>query len=590
MTSFDKYVIVGILTLLSFDSSAFAVKSETLFRSATGPVIYVFGTPVHEEITITALTSRPFITEGGAILYFEDSVASLIAEENAAMDLNQDPEFHFDGDELTAASKVLLKRRNYILQKVSFRAPSDSEIFRIREQIGRSLHTIQDYFSHSNAIMVSNSATVPVEYHFPLGGKTVTTRNVRDIKFGADVILSSFTSSLKKTDTCIRNGFIPARPKNDIITTAYFTYTVVEFSLLSAFLHTNSEGSEKCHHGDPINIDNKGFGLNKDTNFRIGHQKAKEAAILATREYVQRLIDEIIDVAPPSSVNETICRIMGYTEEDCNLPVFSILAVGGDSTVGRSNVREIMMSGEDGNFGSLSFSCTTTKEIDSFVYRIKVDSVISISEVSETEPSGVNFIPVAEVGCIFVIPERITESTSDIDVIGTIDIVSSSESREFELSLDGEMTSEAKASTVFAQVSDFFQFTPNNYSLEIIGGVFTGSGVSEVAVHDVIFSKPEDIFDQVSFSTEAETRKVTLEVTKDILKDLSNREEVIQFMFNLLANTRYGCIETESILNEDGEEVEICTLYGNIPSSSEGHVEFEMRIPLSIIGRAGGKI
>ncbi len=202
----------------------------------------------HPKITNEALKviSRTISDEE---LKFSDRAIEEIQEWNNKQDWNQiNSAVHFDNENLAGGSQRINKLKEAAINSAIGENSSGLEA---RKNIGRALHTIQDYFSHTNH--VENSADIPT--------------------FGQDV-LSSVGSG---TETCT-GTFL--NPGSELIpgvgsTSGYFKIPLC------------NPPSGKCRHGLIICP-----GINKDSPSNDFHDEAFTDANLASRDFVESILND----------------------------------------------------------------------------------------------------------------------------------------------------------------------------------------------------------------------------------------------------------------------------------------------------------
>lgn len=235
---------------------------------------------VHQKITDEALRPLLFTPPSGAPLSFSSQAIQDIRDANAKTDYNQeDHSLHFDNAYLTQGGKRLIEGKEDVLLKQLRQQStmSATQAKELREKLGGYLHTLQDFYSHSNYI---NLAFPP------------------PIQLG-DLPLSSQPSSPFPCDTTPGDGdttLSPAASRN-LLTTGFATNPLA--AALAPF--------GQCAHGLLLN------GIHKDWSGRNGHPEAKAQALIASRFFVTRIIND-------SSITnkDNVCMFM--TDRACAPP------------------------------------------------------------------------------------------------------------------------------------------------------------------------------------------------------------------------------------------------------------------------------
>lgn len=237
----------------------------------------------HEHITENAI--RSLYSEFGFSSPDRISRAALdnITWQNGQTDLDDSEEMlsapHFVGENFYGANERLKAYKHRIDQLMSPSQPSGSDIAYSQYFLGRALHTLQDFYAHSNWVELHPrppGPTLPPIFH-ELGDPPHTMHGRP---------LSEQTCIDCARNTCNQCENILATSH---LTTAYYGGTT----------DSPRKPSWKCSHGGLVGIiaDSSGRGLisagiNKDTQdcvispFNERHHDAAAAAIRATQEYL----------------------------------------------------------------------------------------------------------------------------------------------------------------------------------------------------------------------------------------------------------------------------------------------------------------
>lgn len=239
---------------------------------------------VHSEITSVALyhgaanPQKATLSDGSSLTFSSKAFISDILPANILTDLNQfDSKIHFDDDALDLGSVYLFGQKKTIAKKLASANLNGQKAVEARRLLGTSLHTVQDYYSHSTW----------VETHNP--------PNVFDTRLGR----SRLPVPSGSTATCEADleTFITA---SNALTSGYY----------SNFLTCPDveKPGQKCAHGTGfplIGCD----GINKDNSGRPGYLSARNLAIEATKDYVRQVLQEI-------SGNDEAIKLLMVGEED----------------------------------------------------------------------------------------------------------------------------------------------------------------------------------------------------------------------------------------------------------------------------------
>lgn len=182
-----------------------------------------------------------------AILQIRDSVAGVDELISSRGELNE-PTAHCDDELLPECTQRIIDIKKTIIALLSSSSPDGSEA---RRQAGRALHTLQDFFSHSNWINISTGD--------PGLGAIVVARLGPD----KDTCQRGFSSL--GAGTLDRFGLTNA-------TTGYFSLVL-------------APPDGKCNHGlllDP--------GIHKDLPGREGHDLARATAVDSTENFIRQIL------------------------------------------------------------------------------------------------------------------------------------------------------------------------------------------------------------------------------------------------------------------------------------------------------------
>merc|ERR1719320_534688 len=183
-----------------------------------------------------------------------------IVDMNIAMDvlpgIRDDPKFHFDAEFISESQDLLLQRYSQIISAATVQQQYQSA----RHGLGKSLHAIQKFYSHTNWIEMGN----------------------KDPNFGLGIPGSDIGSLAgAEEDTCIEESVISAK-----LTSGYNSFHYTDGQNISF-----PGDVKKCHHGGSLDVVSM-EGINKDTSSSCFsprsdlHKTASEMAVLATEHYI----------------------------------------------------------------------------------------------------------------------------------------------------------------------------------------------------------------------------------------------------------------------------------------------------------------
>jgi hypothetical protein len=215
--------------------------------------VYAFKPVDHASITKEALSQISENVNGRQIRFSMDAIND-ITESNIRTDdiaFQSQSDLHFDNEDFLGGSKRLVRWRERVIKKVAGSRNGRSA----RVDLGSALHTIQDFYAHSNWVELG-----------------------RD-NINSDLGRKIFTGAGPTVATCPMNpGQLGGQGLQEL-TSGYF--------LISQGLCGVPTG--KCRHGVDILCPE---GLNKDSNSNPLYQKAKNLATLASIDYVRQVLSD----------------------------------------------------------------------------------------------------------------------------------------------------------------------------------------------------------------------------------------------------------------------------------------------------------
>jgi len=221
---------------------------------------------VHDDIVRTALQDIVVKAPDGSDLRFSEAAIKEIQTATRSVDFVAEgkAEFwiahaHCDNELLADCSQRLIDRID------TLRASADSASgTRLRQLLGEALHTLQDFYSHSN--WVNNPGPGHTAPNQDLGEKVVTA-------------LGPIIGTCQREWPDILDGAGLTQ-----VTSGYF----VDVSLPQG----------KCLHGAPVVGTSAQAGINKDLVGQPFFLEARNVAIQATKDYVNKVISEIREENP----------------------------------------------------------------------------------------------------------------------------------------------------------------------------------------------------------------------------------------------------------------------------------------------------
>ncbi|XP_071952436.1 von Willebrand factor A domain-containing protein 7-like [Antedon mediterranea] len=235
---------------------------------------------------------------------FEEAIKELTtANANVDLDLTVShlAAAHFDAEQFVSGNQRLLSLRQAVVSSII-----DGHFEAARGQCGQLLHTLQDFYSHSNWIEIGQ--TDDLNPHLGVSGG-----NLGKL---ADPTLPTCIDCGSKSKTC-KNNVLNYIKINNILTSGYSEGQV---NSQGRPIH-KPPGIGKCSHGGgSSNTEREAGGINKDTSSPhlsphfYYHKKASHLAIKATVTFLQNLRESVGESAFARFLNlglgSTLCIVM----------------------------------------------------------------------------------------------------------------------------------------------------------------------------------------------------------------------------------------------------------------------------------------
>lgn len=214
------------------------------------------------------------------------SVIDAISTSNIRVNLDEpnSPESHFHDEKFNLGSTLV---RNRLADTVAKLIGNASSVMDARKSFGQALHTLQDFYAHSNWVELGH--------------------NKPNKHIGTGVALGSYLLEKDKAcSDCTRRGCSHGNILSSVIskqrlTSGYFNVNPGK----------NSKPKGKCSHGGPLDqttqIEAKGYGINKDNENSDHGSHHLAAAKIALADTLQKLQSVWSTVG-----NETFGRFLGF--------------------------------------------------------------------------------------------------------------------------------------------------------------------------------------------------------------------------------------------------------------------------------------
>ncbi|XP_053328531.1 von Willebrand factor A domain-containing protein 7 [Spea bombifrons] len=218
---------------------------------------------------------RAYFGEEVSVRQFRASVRQIV-NANANTDFlngtRDDPLCHFDSERLQQGNSLLLRAREDLLTAMKAKDYEGS-----RQRLGQMLHSLQDFYSHTNWVEMGNTDIYP---DLASPGKDITS-----------LAGASDQTCIDCTEVSCRNNIAESVQKRNLLTSGYFG-------------ETPKKPRGKCSHGGPFDYSSRFSargGINKDTNNAIYsphhflHTQAAELALRATIQFLSQLRKDVTD-------------------------------------------------------------------------------------------------------------------------------------------------------------------------------------------------------------------------------------------------------------------------------------------------------
>ncbi|WP_424099801.1 HET-C-related protein [Moorena producens] len=230
--------LLGVVLLLGMPSPALAFK-----------------VPIHEAITREVFADFQVMAGGESFKFTDDAIDKIVKANKDSDDISKqfNSEIHFDGEDFPGGSERVMDLKEKVITKVTVEPVYPTSA---RNNLGTALHTVQDFYAHSNWVELGNSS--------------INTNIGRQIFSGAD----------KDTPTCPNDPGTLGGEGLKQLTSGYF--------ILSDNFACGVP-PEKCRHGVPIICPS---GINKDDETRSGFSTARTLAVDTTEDFLNQIFED----------------------------------------------------------------------------------------------------------------------------------------------------------------------------------------------------------------------------------------------------------------------------------------------------------
>lgn len=250
--------LLGLVLFLGISSPAFAFSIGSKFNTD----------PNHEKITEEVLTDFQ-VKVGDETFKFArskyeayDSINQIVKANKETDDPQKqfnNPELHFDAEDFLGGSERVIELKEEIIRSVT----EESNGFSARGKLGTALHTVQDFYAHSNWVELGHSGS----------------------EINTDIGRKKFSGVDKNTSTCPNDPGTLGGAGLTELTSGYF-----EFDKKLKFVPSCNFPPGKCRHG--LKLGGCPDGLNKDDKSRPGFKTARALAVHATQDFLDQIFSD----------------------------------------------------------------------------------------------------------------------------------------------------------------------------------------------------------------------------------------------------------------------------------------------------------
>lgn len=260
---------------------------------------HAFEPGIHKDITREGMATISTTVDGGRVITFTDEAVEQAADANWDTDIGPGffvGENHFTEEDFNASSQRLRNLKEAVVTTVIGTDPDGDAA---RRSLGTALHTVQDFYAHSNWIERSEPGI--------------------NQSLGRSVL----------TDPPASVAICPDDPESlpadggAILTTAYY------IGLLGCGpIPING----KCYHGGPGGCD----GIHKDNLGRPFHAPARSQAVTATVDYIEQILDD------PRMDDEAKKCLLGITSGTLGMVIDDTGSMGSEISQVKAQVGRIV--------------------------------------------------------------------------------------------------------------------------------------------------------------------------------------------------------------------------------------------------------
>ncbi len=269
------------------------------------PVVYGFWiapsgfSETHQKITEEAMEVFEADLGGVASISFESDAVDRVADTNRGVDGGMEgntASAHCDDEEISECQARIIARMNLVIDRMgSDWSKQDMQV--IWREMGKGLHTLQDFYAHSNWVEMNgndpNEALLEENFEYTVSSGSLcatdptgqSEKQLTSGYYGAVENINAFNGPyfLRSVSKCVHGNKLNRTP-------AYLRVSALSDKV------TLPEGDEDA-------------GLNKDSSYRRGHDLARTAAVRATLDYFKKIVTGIIEDHEKNQTGQGYCAV-----------------------------------------------------------------------------------------------------------------------------------------------------------------------------------------------------------------------------------------------------------------------------------------
>ena len=295
-------------------------------------------------------------TINGETLQFSEKAIEQVRQANEDTDCfpscQKFASYHFDDEDFSGATARIKQLKASIIQKITAATPNGASA---RKDLGGALHTLQDFYAHSTWVELGNTGI--------------------DTRLGN----STFSGLPLATATCPTDAGTLGGAGLTSMTSGWFKIPLCV------------PPAGKCRHGIPIACPD---GLNKDTADRPGYATANQLAELATRDFLNQILDD-----PSVAGNAKAIKALMDVKSTLGMVIDDTGSMGSVISAVKSQVTAIINSvrgteDEPAQYLLVRFgdpdvgAAYTTNDADAYIARVNSLSAFGGGDCPELSMSG----------------------------------------------------------------------------------------------------------------------------------------------------------------------------------------------------------